>query len=52
METESQIEGQMKNQIRHLQEDDIDAVARSGWIPIWKPISLSRQSTGKEILRW
>jgi len=28
METESQIEGQMKNQIRHLQEDDIDAVAK------------------------
>ena len=28
MGTESQIESQMKNQIRHLQEDDTDAVAK------------------------
>lgn len=39
METESQIEGQMKNQIRHLQEDDIDAVAK-----IWLDTNMEAHS--------
>ena len=39
MGTESQIESQMKNQIRHLQEDDIDAVAK-----IWLDTNMEAHS--------
>ena len=47
METESQIEGQMKNQIRHLQEDDIDAVAKI-WLDTNPGRVLGRKSCAGE----